>query len=208
MRLGIFGGTFDPVHYGHLLLAELCREACRLDRVWFVPAAVAPHKTTQPVTPPEHRLEMLQLAIGGHEAFEICRLEIDRGGVNYTYQTLEHIARQHPQHERFLLLGGDSLDELPAWRHPERICQLATLVAVRRPGYPPPDWSRLAGLAPPERLQHFARHEVVMPLVGISSTDLRQRVAAGRTIRYQTPRAVEKYIQAHGLYRLQAAPVD
>ena len=118
MRLGIFGGTFDPVHYGHLLLAELCREACRLDQVWFVPAATPPHKSPRAITPAGQRLEMLELAVGGNECFAVSRLEVDRGGVSYTVDTLAELKAADPQRELFFLLGGDSLKDLPHWREP------------------------------------------------------------------------------------------
>src|SRR5262245_678910 len=132
MRLGIFGGTFDPVHYGHLLLAESCREAQRLDAVWFLPAAVPPHKRDRELTPAEQRSEMLELAIAGHESFGGCRYEIERGGVNYTVDTLAHLREEEPSRELFFLLGADSLRDLGTWREPQRICALATPIVVRR----------------------------------------------------------------------------
>jgi nicotinate-nucleotide adenylyltransferase len=201
MRLGVFGGTFDPVHFGHLLLAESCREQCRLDRVWFVPAGQPPHKTNHTLTPGDKRIEMLKLAIGGHEAFEICRLEIDRPGPSYTVETLAAIHEQQPDAQLFFLMGSDSLADLPTWREPARICELAELVVVRRPGSPEPDWSRVDGLAPAERIQRFRRNTVEMPLVDIRSRDIRRRVSQGRSIRFMTPRAVEVYIETQGLYR-------
>lgn len=200
MRIGVFGGTFDPVHYGHLLLAECCREQCRLDQVWFLPAAVPPHKQHGALTPAEHRIAMLELAIGGHEPFVINRLEIDRGGVSYTVDTLTALAQQQPDAKWFFLMGGDSLADLPGWREPARICELATLVVVARPHAPPPDFGPLAGIVPAERIEHMRQHVVLMPLVDLSSTDLRHRVSQGQSIRYRTPRAVEMYIQTHGLY--------
>ena len=109
MRLGIFGGTFDPVHYGHLLLAECCREQCRLDAVWFLPAAVPPHKQDRELTPAAQRIEMLELAIAGNPAFSVCRYETDRGGVNYTVDTLAHFHEEDPSRELFFLLGADML---------------------------------------------------------------------------------------------------
>lgn len=136
MRLGIYGGTFDPIHYGHLLLAECCREQCQLDQVWFMPAEVPPHKQAQPLTAGRQRVEMLQLAIGGHEAFAVSRLELERGGVSFTVDTLAQLHQEDPTRELFLLLGADSLLDLPNWREPERICSLATLVVVGRPGRP------------------------------------------------------------------------
>jgi len=201
MRLGIFGGTFDPVHYGHLLLAECCREQIQLDRIWFLPAAVPPHKQQAPITPAEHRLEMLCLAIAGNEAFEVCRYEIDRGGVNYTVETLEHLHRQHPEHELFFLMGGDSLADLPTWREPDRLCQLATLIIVRRPDMAKLDFSALAGCISEEQVEKIRRHVVEMPRVDLSAREMRARVAEGKGIRYRTPRAVEKYIETHSLYR-------
>jgi len=200
MRLGILGGTFDPVHYGHLVLAECCREQCRLERVLFLPAAMPPHKTAYEVTAAADRVEMLKLAIGGHPDFDVSTYEVDRGGINYTFETLEALAGQQPGAELFFLLGSDSLNDLPHWREPGRICQLATLAVARRPGVEP-NWNALRGLVSAERLSDFRRHETTMPEIGISSSDLRQRVAEGRSIRYQTPRAVEKYIETRGLYR-------
>jgi nicotinate-nucleotide adenylyltransferase len=201
MRLGLFGGTFDPVHYGHLLLAECCREQCQLDEVWFLPAATPPHKQSRPLTPAAQRIEMLQLAVGGHRPFQVCALEIERGGVSYTVDTLAELAQQEPGRELFFLLGADSLDDLPHWREPARLCQMAVPVAVCRPGAPEPNYDVLAPLVPPERLAEIRRHLVNMPQIGLSSREIRSRIAAGESIRFRTPRAVEKYIQSHELYR-------
>ncbi len=201
MRLGILGGSFDPVHYGHLLLAESAREQCQLDQVWLLPAAVPPHKQDRQLTPAEHRLAMLELAVAGEPALSICRYEVDRGGVNYTFETLGMIKSQQPDSELFFLLGADMLHDLPNWREPSRICQLAILVVVARPGVGQPDYSLLSAITTPERIELMRRHQIVMPQIGISSSDLRRRVAERRSIRFQTPRAVEEYIRAHGLYQ-------
>ena len=201
MRLGILGGTFDPVHYGHLLLAEQCREQCRLDRVWFVPAAVPPHKAERTLTPATKRIEMLKLAIAGHEAFEVSTLEIERGGLSYTLDTLLAIRGQQPDAELFFLMGADSLRDLPTWWEPARICQLATPVVVCRRGAPEPNLGVLTPLVSAARLQEIRGCQVQMPVVEFSSTAIRQAVAAGRSFRYQTPRAVEKYLETHRLYR-------
>ena len=201
MRLGLFGGTFDPVHYGHLLLAECCREQCRLDAVWFLPAAVPPHKQDRLPTPAPLRIEMLELAIAGNEAMAVSRYEADRGGVNYTAKTLDHFREEDPQRELFFLLGADMLRDLPHWREPGRICELALPVAVRRSGEPPVDFGPLAQFVPSERIELIRRHQVEMPEIGISSTEIRRRVAQGLSIRYLTPRAVEKYVETHELYR-------
>jgi len=201
MRLGIFGGTFDPVHYGHLLLAECCREQCPLDEVWFLPAAVPPHKRGQHQTPAAMRIEMLELAIAGHRAFSVCAYETDRGGVNFTCETLAHFREESPEHELFFLLGADMLCDLPTWREPARICQLAMPVVVRRPGTGALDFDCLSQMVSVERIEEIRRHQVEMPEIGISSREIRARVAAGDSIRFQTPRAVEKFIETHRLYR-------
>jgi len=201
MRLGLFGGSFDPVHYGHLLLAEYCREQCRLGEVWFLPAAVPPHKQGRELTPAKARIEMLELAIAGHEAFAVNRYEVERGGVSYTVDTLRHFRDEDPRRELFFLLGVDMLHDLPHWREAEQICQLATPVVVCRPPAVEPDFDSLAGLASPHEIDRIRRHQVDMPQIDVSSTEIRRRVAEGLSIRYQTPRAVEKYIETHGLYR-------
>lgn len=204
MRLGVFGGTFDPIHYGHLLLAECCREQALLDAVWFLPNAVSPHKQHQPATPADQRAEMIELAIGGHEQFAVCRYEAQRGGVNYTVETLTHLLAEDASRELFFLLGADSLADLPTWRQPRQICRLARLVVVHRAGHAEPDFSALGELVDAERLAEFRSSQVEMPAIDLAASDLRQRVAGGRSIRFRTPRAVEKYIQTHGLYRPSA----
>lgn len=201
MRIGIFGGSFDPVHYGHLLLAESAREQCRLDEVWFMPAAVPPHKQNCTLTAAADRIEMLKLAAGGHDMLRVSELETERGGVSFTVDTLAAIRKQHPDAELFLLVGADTLIDLPNWREPARICELSTPTVVGRPGSPEPDYAVLAGLVSPARLAEISRHRVVMPLIDLSATDIRRRAAEGQSIRFRTPRAVEEYIRAKGLYR-------
>jgi len=201
MRLGILGGTFDPIHYGHLLLAEQCREQCRLQKVWFVPAAVPPHKQSRTPTEGRQRCEIIEAAIEENEAFELCRIELQRGGVSYTVDTLQEVRQQHPQYELFLILGGDSLEDFPHWHQPAEICRLATLVVAGRPGAPPVDFSGLTGFVSPERIERFEQHQIAMPLIEISSTDIRRRVAAGQSICYQTPEPVRQYVERHALYR-------
>jgi nicotinate-nucleotide adenylyltransferase len=209
MRLGVYGGTFDPVHYGHLLVAECCREQLRLDRVWFLPASVPPHKQGRQLTPGSQRIEMLELAIGGHEAFEVCRYEIERGGVNYTVDTLAHFKAEDPARELFFLMGADSLRELATWKEPERLFELAVIVAVGRRdaqlGEVACDEAGYDALGSKWTLGRGAW--VDMPCIELSSSDIRRRVSAGESIRYRTLRAVEKYIESHGLYRT-AEPAD
>ena len=199
MRLGLLGGTFDPVHFAHLLLAEQCREACRLDEVWFLPSGRPPHKPNGKISPPQVRVEMLELAVAGHPAFSVCTLEIERGGTTYTVDTLEHLRAADPTRALYFLIGADSLADMPSWRDPERIMQLATVVAVNRGDRPLPDSTALMGQKGPQPASPI--RFVTMPGVDFSSSEIRQRVRAGRSIRYMTPPAVEIYIREHSLYR-------
>ena len=201
MRLGIYGGSFDPVHLGHLLLAETCREHCGLDQVWFVPACTPPHKQSESLSSPRQRIEMLRLAIAGHPAFDVSEMEAERGGVSYTADSLAAVAEQHPNAKLFFLMGADSLIDLPNWRNPQTICQLAIPVVIGRPDNPPPDLSLLTNLVSPERLLEIEAHKIDAPLIEISSSDIRQRIALGESIRFRTPRAVEQYIESNQMYR-------
>jgi nicotinate-nucleotide adenylyltransferase len=196
MRLGLFGGTFDPIHLGHLILAEQCREACGLDRVWLIVAGSPPHKPGGR-TAVGHRLEMARIAVAGHPGFAVSDVEATRPGPHYSVETLESIRRDHPGDELFFLIGADSLADLPSWREPARIAQLATIVVVNRPGLEEVDPARLPDFGPGSRPLVW----VSIPPVGIASSDLRRRLAEGRSIRYMVPRGVEAYIDAHGLYR-------
>ncbi|MGD0382150.1 MAG: nicotinate-nucleotide adenylyltransferase [Thermoguttaceae bacterium] len=200
MKLGILGGTFDPVHYGHLLLAECCRQQRGLDAVWFLPAAVPPNKRDRESAPAKDRIEMLKLAIAGNPAFSVCTYETDRGGVNYTVDTLTHIHEEDPSRELFFLMGEDMLLDLPHWKQPERVCQLALPIVVHRAGMVPLDFNCLTAVTTPRRIEEIRRHQVEMPEIGLSGSEIRRRVAAGQSIRYHTPRAVEKYIESHNLY--------
>ncbi|HLA84447.1 MAG TPA: nicotinate-nicotinamide nucleotide adenylyltransferase, partial [Thermoguttaceae bacterium] len=140
---------------------------------------------------------------GGHEPFEVNPYEIDRGGTSYTVDTLRHFHQTRPDDELFLLLGADMLADLPNWRESGEICRLALPVAVHRPGAGEVDLMCLAQIATPERISQMRDHQVEMPQIDLSSTELRRRVAAGQSIRFQTPRAVEEYLCEHGLYRQQ-----
>jgi nicotinate-nucleotide adenylyltransferase len=197
MRIGVFGGTFDPVHLAHLILAEQCREQARLDQVWFIPAARPPHKHERALTPFGQRVEMLALAIAGQPAFRINELEKDRPGPSYTADTLTELQRANAGAEFFLLIGSDTLADLPHWHEPARVAELATLLIVDRPDAPGMDIEPLARtIGVTLRCQR-----ILMPLMAISSRDLRQRAAAGKSLRYLVPRAVEAYILDKHLYR-------
>ena len=200
MRLGIFGGTFDPVHLGHLLLAETCLEQCALDEVWFVPALLPPHKQQHALTSASQRVEMLQLAVSGHRQLAVSTIELDRGGISYTWETLQGIHDAHPDCELFFLMGADSLHDLPHWREPQRICELALPIAVRRAGSAEINFNPLESIAQPHQIAAMRRCQIEMPLIELSSTDLRQRIAAHQSVRFRLPRAVEKYIETQGLY--------
>ena len=199
-KIGIFGGTFDPVHVGHLILAERCREDAGLDEVRFVPSARPPHKDSRAITPFERRCEMLRLAVAGHPAFVVDELEDEREGPSYTADTLEQLRRSEPDAELFLIVGGDCLPDLPGWHEPMRIIDAASLLAVARPGAMIWEPSRLAdslgcnvGRVRIERADS--------PLIDVSSTEVRRLVGEGRGIRYLVPRAVEEYIRDKELYR-------
>jgi nicotinate-nucleotide adenylyltransferase len=189
MRIGILGGTFDPVHLAHLVLAESCLDQAALDAVWFVPAPRPPHKPEGTAAPFPDRLAMLQLAIAGHPRFRIDTCEANRPGPSYTFQTLHDLSSASPGTEWFLILGSDSLRDLPTWRKPEEIARLATLLIAQRPGVSAP--------APPA---DFRAQTILMPLLEISSSDIRQRIAAGRSIRYLVPGQVEEYLHRQQLY--------
>jgi len=205
MRIGIFGGSFDPVHYGHLIVAECCREQAALDRVLFVPAAIQPHKQDRKLAAGDDRAAMLALATGGYPAFGVATVELDRGGVSYTIDTLATIRAEHPADSLFLILGPDALAGLPTWRDPERILALVDLIAVERAGVD--DVAvlvaepQLAALLGPDRAAQVAATRVTCPAIGIRASDLRAAVAASRSIRHRTPRAVEQYIATHQLYK-------
>ena len=204
MRIGIFGGSFDPVHHGHLVVAECCREQAGLDRVLFVPAATQPFKQDRSLAAGHHRAEMLALAVGANSAFAVSTLELDRGGVSYTVDTLAALHEQHADDELCLILGPDALASLAEWREPTRILASARVLAVERDGLD--DVAavvrapRLAGLLGPQRAATIVADRVSVPAIGIRASDLRALVKAGRSIRYRTPRAVEQYIATHGLY--------
>jgi nicotinate-nucleotide adenylyltransferase len=204
MRVGVFGGTFDPVHFGHLILAEQCREQGRLEEVLFVPAPRPPHKP-QPIARFDQRVEMLALALAGNPAFRIDAIEKDREGPSYTVDTLAELRRRRPGDDFWLLVGGDTVGDLPMWHEPRRLLEMAGLLVMARPGSPPPDRDELgARVGLPAGA---VRLEVVeAPQIDVASRDLRRRAAEGRSLRYLLPRAVECYIHDRRLYRADAPP--
>ncbi|HEV8574516.1 MAG TPA: nicotinate-nucleotide adenylyltransferase [Dehalococcoidia bacterium] len=200
MRLGVFGGTFDPVHIGHLRLAENAREdeALSLDKVLFVPAGEPWRKKDRLVSAAAHRATMLRLAIEGNDAFELSTIEVEREGPSYTVDTLEALGKQHPGAELFLIMGEDALADLPNWHEPAQIMSLAKLAVASR------------GDSSPERLDAIQKVlpeimasvvSVPMEVLQISGSLIRESVRRGRSIRFLVPPAVEAYIHERALYR-------
>lgn len=200
MRIGVFGGSFDPVHLGHLWIAEAAREALELSELRWVPAAQSPLKPSGTIASASQRVTMLQLALAGWEGHLIDDRELRRGEVSYTVDTMRELRNELPDVEWFLILGSDSLASIRQWHEPEKLLQLAVLAVVRRGGDPEPDYSVLKGLVEEERIERFRKSVIPMPLIEISSSEIRRRVAQGRSIRFRTPRAVEAFIQAEQLY--------
>lgn len=196
MRIGILGGTFNPPHLAHLVCAQEAYVHLELDRVVFVPASVPPHKPVEEEPGVAHRLALCRLAVRGDERFEVSDLEIVREGTSYTVDTLQTLTTQAPEHELFLIVGGDIAAGLPEWRHPDRVLSLATLAVAERPGTERRAIDAALGRVPGgERARFFP-----MPTISISSSAVRERVRADRPIKYIVPDPVVDYIRAHGLY--------
>ncbi len=196
LKLGVIGGTFDPPHDGHLVLAENARAQLELSRVLFVLAGSPPHKPDQPITSAHHRLAMVKAAIADNAAFALSRVDLDRPGPHYTVDMLAELRQEYPQAKLFFLMGGDSLAEFPSWRDPAGIVRRASLVVMRRPGSQP-------DLAALEEAVPGLRDRLIWldsPYLGVSGSDLRRRVRGRLPIRYLVPPAVESYIYLHGLY--------
>ena len=199
MRVGLLGGTFDPIHLGHLVIAEEARLRLGLDLVLFIPAGQPPHKREEGVSPAADRLEMVRAAIGDHPGFSCSEVELLRPGASYTVDTLAALQAQYPQASLFWLLGTDSVTELHTWHDPERLYRLATFVGLARPGWSRREVDRWLADQPPDLRPRLEFVEI--PLLDISSSALRAALAAGGSVRYLAPDAVLAYAHAHGLYR-------
>lgn len=202
-RVGILGGTFDPVHTGHLCIAQRAMTEAALGRVLFIPAGNPRLKQQRPITSAEHRAEMVKLAIAGNPQFQVCETEVIRPGPTYTVDTLEELSRElgpevAPPGGLFFILGLDALTRLGEWKDPGRILELCRLVVMMRPGYSRIDWPQLHASHPgaEQRLELIASSAV-----DISGTELRQRIKSGMALRGLIPDLVEEYIKAHGLYQ-------
>ena len=200
MKKGILGGTFDPIHYGHLLLGESALHELHLDRVIFMPAGIPPFKQVRSGGASDaDRMEMVRLAIQGNEGFALSSYEMEKEGVSYTYLTLEALRELEPETEWFFIMGADSLHDLAAWREPARITAAAELVCAVREGQ---DIESLKRLAESLTERYGARISLLaMPRTDISSTELRSRIREGRSVRYFLPEDVRHYIEDHGIYR-------
>ena len=198
-RIGLLGGTFNPIHLGHLLIAQDALEQLALDRVKFIPLATPPHKTVEAMAGERDRIRMINLAIRGNQRFEVDDLEIRRGGKSYSVDTLTELRRRHPQADLFFIIGADSLRELHLWRDAQRVVRLCTFVTVPRPGFESkPVVDRRLDAASRRRLR---QHVLKGHACDIASRDIRARVANGRSIRYLVPDAVAEYIRRRRLYQ-------
>jgi len=215
-KLGILGGTFNPVHYGHLAAAEEVRDRLKLDRVLFIPSFIPPHKHEEDVPPAVHRLEMVRLAVATNPTFEPSDIEIRRGGRSYTIDTIESLHNVYPGAELYFITGLDSFLEIQTWHNWEMLLSLCRFVVLSRPGY------RFSGLGSLDfmkcaeeefagldrglctesvvRAGKFTVYLEMIPLFDISSTDIRKRMKEGRSIKYHLPEAVETYIIKNKLY--------
>ena len=195
-RLGVYGGTFDPVHHGHLAVARSAREAFDLDCVLFIPARQSPLRVP-PLASANDRLAMVRCAVEGVPGLEVSAIDVERPGPSYMIDTLQGLASQRPGAELFLILGADALDELPAWRQAERILAAARIIAVPRPGHDTEIPEEVLALHPKANRQIHVHH---MPPVDVSASRIRAQCARGRPVDAWVPQAVAEYIAAHDLY--------
>jgi nicotinate-nucleotide adenylyltransferase len=193
MKIGIFGGTFNPPHYGHLIVAEFIREEVGLDKIIFIPCSIPPHKQNNEylsqIASPEHRFEMVKLAIIGNKFFEVSDIEINRGGVSYTIDTVNYFVSNFPEEKFYLLIGADQFAEFHTWRKPDEIVQKVNLIVFNRPGF----------VIPKTEFSKFATF-ITIPNIEISASTIRKRIRHGKSIKYLVPPAVEEYILANKLY--------
>lgn len=201
MRIGILGGSFDPPHIGHLWIAEAVRETLKLDEIRWIPAAISPLKPGGPVASNEQRRQMVALAISGCSEYLVDDRELNRGDVSFTVDTLQSLTTEFPTAEFFLIMGSDSLASLQQWHQPERLLELATLVVLQRGAEDDIDFNVLSGFAGETQIERIRESQVSMPLIELSSSEIRARLRNGQSIRFRTCRSVEAYIRAEKLYR-------
>lgn len=192
MNLGIFGGTFDPPHLGHLIVAESVQEQLPLEVVLFVPVSLAPHKPDGTFASPSHRLKMVQLAVNGNPRFRVSDVEVRRGGTSYTIDTLHTLRSLYPADKLFLIIGTDNLQIFRSWKEPQEVLKASSVVVINRPGF---DRS-----VTENEIANRVRF-IQVPAVEISGTDIRERIRTGRSVRYLVPDSVRAYIEENHLYR-------
>lgn len=185
-RVGLYGGTFNPIHTSHLIVADQVGKALNLDEVLFLPDMIPPHVDEKNAVDASERVDMIQAAIADNPLFGLELAEINRGGVSYTFDTIKFLKQQHPNTDYYFIIGGDMVEYLPKWNRIDELAQMVTFVGVRRPGY--------------ETVTKYPVIWVDAPMIDISSTDIRHRVKAGQSIKYLVPAAVETYIKEHQLY--------
>jgi nicotinate-nucleotide adenylyltransferase len=214
MRVAIYGGSFDPVHLGHLWVAQNCAEKLRLDQIIFIPAATSPLKPQGPVASNDDRLMMLRLAVGGSQqpvmgaaAFLVDDRELRRGGKSYTVDTVEEIRHERPDDELFFLIGSDAFAAIGQWHRPDELLAMVTPIVLRRGGDPPIDWSVLENLVSASRIKEIEAAAVSIPMIEVSSGDIRQRVAQGRSIRFLVTPSVAALINTKKLYQAATSPL-
>jgi len=197
--LGILGGTFNPIHYGHIVAAECARDACHMDQVLFVPSARPPHKDLDEVLDSQHRYEMVQIAVQDNPDFAVSAIELERKGLSYTVETIEAYLQKFPGVDIFFILGIDALLLMNTWKEVERLVKLCNFIVVTRPGYQLNREEECFREIP----DSLWDKTIIIPIPGlfISSSDIRRRVAEGKTIKYLLPPAVEKYIMENNLYK-------
>ncbi|MFD2612676.1 nicotinate-nucleotide adenylyltransferase [Paenibacillus gansuensis] len=193
MKVGIMGGTFDPIHMGHLIAAQRALEGLQLDRIWFLPASVPPHKQLSGGASASQRLAMVRLATQEEENFEVCEAEMRRDGISYSYDTIVELQEDFPGYRFYYIIGADMVQYLPKWHRISELAQRIGFIGLQRKGY----------VLEKETLPDFLRSKVElvpMPVIEVSSTDIRIRRAEGKPVRYTVPDAVARYIEENGLY--------
>lgn len=194
MRVGIFGGSFNPPHIGHLIVAEFIREEANLDKIIFIPCASPPHKQDpkylSQMASSQHRFEMVKIAINGNPFFEVSDLEIKRGGISYTVETVNYLVEQFPDREFYLLIGADQFEEFHTWRDPDEIVKKVHLLVFNRYGYRVTE----------SKFSKYANF-ITVPNVDVSASSIRDRLRQGKSIKYLVPPGVEEYIYRNKLYR-------
>ena len=200
--VGLFGGSFDPIHVGHLIAARAVAEEIGLSRVILIPSAHPPHKRSGDLAAADHRLAMTRLAVADEPGFEVSDVELQREGPSYTIDTVESFRRTlGSEAELHWIIGSDSLPELPTWHRVDELVDLCAIVTATRPGYETPDLTHLTGPLSPAQVQRLRDTLCATPRIDVAATGIRDRVRCGRSIRYLVPEAVRDYIEQHGLYR-------